>query len=120
MGGTGVLVRLDDFKMASGVFRQGELLRAVSLREGQGMVEASGELLRSPGARTGPAGRYVVSAAMLGAIASGDAAAAGRIWSDFAPGLFGAEKPELLFQVLQAESRRGASGGRRDPSGARQ
>lgn len=96
------------------------LLRAVALREGQGMVEASGELLRSPGARTGPAGRYVVSAAMLGAIASGDAAAAGRIWSDFAPALFGAEKPELLFQVLQAESRRGASGGRRDPSGARQ
>lgn len=80
------------------------LLKAVALRDGQAMVDVSEELLRSPAGRTGPAGRYVVSAAMLGAIASGDAAEARRVWSAFGPALVGAAKPELLFQVLKAES----------------
>ena len=80
------------------------LLKAVALRDGRTMVSASEELLRSPAWRTGPAGRYVVSAAMLGAIASGGAAEARRVWTAYSAALSGGAKPELLFQVLQAES----------------
>jgi len=81
------------------------LLKAVGLRDGRGMVAASQDLLRSPAGRTGAAGRYVASAAMLGAIASGNRAEARRVWNDVAPALFGGGKPEMLFQVLEAESR---------------
>ena len=82
------------------------LFRAVSLRDGRGMVGASEELLRTPAGRAGAAGRYVTGAAMLGSIVSGDRAKATRTWSGVAPTLFGAAKPELLFQVLEAEGRR--------------
>ena len=81
------------------------LLKAVGLRDGRGMVASSQDLLRSPAGRTGASGRYVASAAMLGAIASGNRAEARRVWNDVAPALFGGGKPEMLFQVLEAESR---------------
>jgi hypothetical protein len=81
------------------------LLKAVGLRDAPGMLRSSRVLLQSPAGRTGTAGRYATSAALLGAIASGDRAEARRVWSDMAAGLFGNTKPELLFQVLEAESR---------------
>jgi hypothetical protein len=42
---------------------------------------------------------------MLGAIASGNRAEARQIWNSVAPALFAGATPELLFQVLEAESR---------------
>jgi hypothetical protein len=81
------------------------LLKAVGLRDGRGMAIASDLLLRSPSGRAGTAGRYVASAAMLGALALGDKGGARRVWTSVAPTLFAGDTPELLFQVLEAESR---------------
>ena len=80
------------------------LFKAVGLRDGRAMSDHAQALLLSPAGRSGVPGRYVTAAAMLGELASGDRKRAREIWTRVAAPLLGGSPPELLFQVLAAES----------------
>ena len=80
------------------------LFKAIGRRDGQAMSESARTMLDDSRTMTRSTVKYLVSAAMLGSLAQGDRQTAAELWARYSPVLFGDSKPDLLLQVLAAES----------------
>ena len=80
------------------------LFKAVSRRDSSLMLEEARGLLSDPRDLGPPGQRYLLAAAMLGALAQGDRAEALRLLSRYRTLVSGDKESELLFRLLAAEA----------------
>lgn len=79
--------------------------KAVGRRDPVEMTTAAGKLLEKGRQIPPHAAKYLLASAMLGSVVQGDRKQSLRFWSDYQRGLFGSGRPELVFQILLANSR---------------
>ncbi len=80
------------------------LFKAVGKRDGSAMARAAQTILESGQQLPPNALKYVVSSGMLGHLRYGDGEGSLRLWSRYQSDIFGADKPDLLFRLLAADS----------------
>jgi len=80
------------------------LFKAIGRRDGQAMSAIARTMLDDPRTMTPSTVKYLVTAGMLGSLAQGDRQTAAGLWARYRPVLFNDRKPDLLLQVLAAES----------------
>jgi len=81
------------------------LFKAIGRRDASAMSAAAAKLLEESGAMTPSTVKYLTAAAMLGSLAQSDPAASLDVWNREKALLFGGRTPDLLFQLLVAQSR---------------
>jgi hypothetical protein len=81
------------------------LFKAVGSRDPHKMRAISKDLLKESGRMTPGTLKYLVASAMLGSIMQRDYATSSMLWDRYKGPMFANEEPDLLFQLLVAESR---------------
>jgi hypothetical protein len=80
------------------------LFQAITERDPAAMTKVAERLLETDETLTPARRRYLVGAAMLGHVAQGGDAAAGRLWARYRHQIFPGEQPWMLFRLLAAQS----------------
>lgn len=81
-----------------------ELFKAIGRRDAHNMVVSSDALLQRADGWSLSALKFIVASNMLGSILQGNEEQSFRLWTTYEPIMFKEGKPNLLFQLLKADS----------------
>ena len=80
------------------------LFKSVGNRDSARMLDGARTILAGGGDLSPIARKYLLTTGMVGALAQGNKAEAGQLWSRYRAAALGNEEPDLLFRLLAAES----------------